>query len=55
VFVERDGRAEKRAVEIGMRNGIAAQIVNGLTAGERVVLHPSDRVADGERIRARAG
>lgn len=53
VFVERGGRAEKRAVSLGMRNGIEAQIVAGLDAGEHIVLHPSERIADGVRIRSR--
>ena len=31
----------------------AAEIVNGLREGERVVLHPSDRVVGGALIAAR--
>lgn len=53
VFVEEQGRARLRHVELGQRNGIEAQIAAGLAAGERVVLHPSDRVGDGVRIAAR--
>lgn len=53
VFVESGGRAELRHVEIGLRNGIAVEVTSGLEDGERVVLHPSDRVADGVRIAAR--
>jgi HlyD family secretion protein len=54
VFVARDGRAEKRAVEIGARNGIEAQVIGGIEVGENVLAHPSDRVTDGIRIRARS-
>lgn len=54
VFVASDGRAEKRAVEVGMRNGVDAQIVAGLESGETVIRHPSDRIAEGVRIRDRA-
>lgn len=54
VFVERQGRAEWRAVEIGQRNGVAAQIVTGVERGERVVVFPSDQVRPGARIRAAA-
>ena len=54
VFVERNGRAEVRAVDIGRRNGIEAQILAGLDRGDNVILHPSDRIVDGVRIRARA-
>jgi HlyD family secretion protein len=53
VFVDSGGRAELRHVEIGRRNGVAAEVVDGLENGERVVLHPSDRVTDGVRIAAR--
>jgi HlyD family secretion protein len=53
VFVAADGNAELRHVELGQRNGIAAEIVAGLNAGEQVILHPSDRVADGVRIAPR--
>jgi HlyD family secretion protein len=47
--VERD-RAWLRRVEIGVRNGDAAEVRAGLSAGERVVLYPSDAVADGVRV-----
>lgn len=53
VFVENDGRAQLRLVQLGQQNGVDAQIVSGLTAGERIVLHPSDRIANGSRITAR--
>lgn len=53
VFVADDGRAQRRSVKIGRRTGFEAQIVDGLHAGERVVVHPSDRVADGVLITAR--
>ena len=53
VFVESGGRARLRHVRLGQRNGTAAQILEGLKAGERIVLHPSDRVGDGVRVAAR--
>jgi len=53
VFVEEGGRAAMRRVEVGHRNGVRAELLAGLVAGERVVLHPSDRVAQGVRISAR--
>ena len=39
-----------RSVEIGHRNGLAAEVVEGLAEGERVLVHPSDAVEDGVRI-----
>ncbi|MEY2921354.1 MAG: hypothetical protein RL261_2659 [Pseudomonadota bacterium] len=53
VFVDRDGRARMQAVAIGHTNGIDAEVLGGITAGAEVVVHPSDRVADGARIVAR--
>jgi HlyD family secretion protein len=53
VFVESGGRAAMRNVELGRRNGLAAEIISGIEAGERVVVHPSDRVVDGARITGR--
>lgn len=53
VFVDEGGRAALRHVEVGRDNGIEALIVAGLEPGERVVLHPSDRVAEGVRLEAR--
>ncbi len=53
VFVNVDGRAELRHVGIGAKNQFEAEVTSGLEAGERVVLHPSDRVAPGVRIAER--
>ena len=53
VFIEEDGRAQKRAVQLGQSNGLMGEITDGLTEGERVVLHPSDRVVEGVKIEAR--
>jgi HlyD family secretion protein len=53
VFVLSGGRAESRHVSLGERNGVDAAIAGGLAEGERVVLHPSDRVANGVRLAPR--
>lgn len=50
VYVAQDGRAELRPLMLGERNADAAQVLQGLVAGEQVLLHPSDRVAPGVRI-----
>jgi HlyD family secretion protein len=34
-------------------NDEEAEIVSGLAAGERVILHPSDKVDEGVRVRER--
>ena len=55
VFVVEGGRARRRAVEVGARGAFDAEALDGLEAGERVILHPSDRVEDGVRVRPRGG
>lgn len=54
VFAVDGSRARLRVVEVGHRNGTEAEVRSGLRDGERVVLHPSDRLADGERIAPRS-
>jgi HlyD family secretion protein len=53
LFVEDAGRARLRTVKVGQRNGLEAQILSGLKAGDRVVAHPDEKVGDGVRIQAR--
>jgi HlyD family secretion protein len=53
VFVVQGGRARLRPVEIGQGNGLEAEVVSGLEAGERVIAHPGDRVAPGARVTER--
>ena len=50
VFVVEDGRARRRRVEVGHRNGLVAEIITGLRAGDRVITHPDDRIEDGVRV-----
>ena len=53
VFSYEAGRARLRLVKIGRRNGLEAQVLEGLTADTQVIVHPSDKVADGVLARAR--
>ncbi len=50
VYRVADGRAVERAVTVGRRSGLDAEILDGLTAGDRVIVHPDDRVAEGTRV-----
>jgi len=52
VFVADDGTAARRMVRVGGRNGSEAWIEDGLKPGERVIVYPSDSVADGTRVKA---
>lgn len=51
VFVIADRFARRRAVTVGHRNGLAAEIVSGLKEGERVIPHPDDKVKDGVEVK----
>ncbi len=53
VFVLRDGRAHASSIQIGHRNNRVAEVVSGLSAGDRVILHPSDRVKNGGSVSER--
>lgn len=44
------GRARLRTVRVGRSNGIDSEVLDGLRAGEQIVVYPGDKVADGTRI-----
>jgi HlyD family secretion protein len=50
VYCVREGTARLQRVKIGKRNGLDAQVLEGLTEGDTVIVHPSDRVIDGVAI-----
>ncbi len=52
-FRVEDGRAREVEVEVGERSDVEAQILSGLEPGDRVILYPGDRVADGNRVDVR--
>jgi len=53
VFSVSDGRARTTVARIGRRNAQQAEVLSGLSAGDRVVLHPSDRVKEGAAVSQR--
>ena len=53
VYVVENGRAVRRLVKVGERNGLEAEIIGGLTEGERIIVFPSDAVSDGVAVTAR--
>jgi HlyD family secretion protein len=55
VFTLRNGRAHTTVVQVGHRSARIAEVISGLSQGDEVVLHPSDRVAEGVRLSQRAG
>lgn len=53
IFAVKGGRARVTSVKIGSRNSRIAEVSSGLSEGDRVVLHPSDRVKDGVAVAQR--
>lgn len=55
VFAMEGGVARLRRLEIGQRNMTHVEVVNGISAGQPVVLYPSDAVHDGVAVAPRDG
>ncbi|MFN0051435.1 MAG: efflux RND transporter periplasmic adaptor subunit [Planctomycetales bacterium] len=53
VFRLMEQRAVLTPVEVGRRNGLAAEVLSGLSPGDIVIVHPSDRIAQGVKVRPR--
>ena len=51
VFVIENGRAGRRAIQIGQRGSLEAEVVQGLKPGETVIRHPSNDITDGTRVK----
>ncbi|MEM1414400.1 MAG: HlyD family efflux transporter periplasmic adaptor subunit [Myxococcota bacterium] len=45
-----EGTARVRPVTLGRRNGFEAEVTDGLAAGDRVIVHPGDALADGSDV-----
>jgi len=50
VYVAVDGVAHQRAVKPGHEGGLQVEVLNGLQAGDQVVLQPGTAVTDGTRV-----
>ena len=53
VYVVEGGEVREAGVELGHRDGRHAEVLGGVEPGAEVVLYPSDRLADGARVRRR--
>jgi HlyD family secretion protein len=53
VYAVEDGRARLTPVKIGHRNNRMVEVLEGLSEGRQVVLHPSDRIQHGIRVAER--
>jgi HlyD family secretion protein len=53
VYVVDGERAARRVVRLGQRNGLEAEVTEGLSEGDRIIVYPSDVVTDGVSVRPR--
>jgi membrane fusion protein (multidrug efflux system) len=53
VFVEEEGRARERPVELGILDGSRIQIVDGIEPGDRLIVEGQRALADGDSVRVR--
>jgi len=53
VFVVVDGTAQLRTIQIGPNNGIKAQVTQGLSESDRVILYPSSGLSAGMSVAER--
>ncbi|WOX05592.1 efflux RND transporter periplasmic adaptor subunit [Microbulbifer pacificus] len=53
VFKVVGDRAVRTEVEVGHNNGRVAEILSGISPGETIVLHPSERITDGVKLTER--
>jgi len=50
VFVIESDLAVRRSIQVGHRSDEAAEVLDGLTEGDQVVVFPSDQIDDGVRV-----
>lgn len=50
VFTVKNDRAQRRSVTVNHRSNFEAEIEKGLTAGEVVILHPTERVSERKQV-----
>lgn len=53
VYKVDNGVAVRPLVEIGQRSGLEAEVLSGVDAGQRIIVYPSDSIADGIKVQAR--
>lgn len=47
LYVVEEGMAKRREIQLGERNGLEAEVIEGVESGTRVIIHPSDTISDG--------
>lgn len=55
VFVDDDSEARMQTITLGRRNTLEAEVTEGLSQDDTVILHPSDAIVDGVAVMQRDG
>ena len=53
IYVVKEGIVEKRTLEVGRQNAFKAEILSGLSEGEKYVVYPNNLIKDGVKVEAR--
>ena len=53
MFVVEGGRTRLQPVTLGQRNDTHGQVIDGLSEGQTVVMHPPATLTDGVRVKVR--
>ena len=53
VFRVVNGVVHTQKVKVGRQNGLEAEILEGLSEGDEIVLHPSDQIDEGVKVKQR--
>ncbi len=53
VFIVEGDKAIERAVKVGQRNGLSAEILEGLKEGEPIITHPDNAIENGVAVKQR--
>ncbi|MDJ0619836.1 MAG: HlyD family efflux transporter periplasmic adaptor subunit [Calothrix sp. MO_192.B10] len=55
VFTVKDGKANRKQIKIGHRSDLSAEIQQGISRGEEVILHPTKKISHGIPVVGRGG
>lgn len=50
IFVEEDGVAREKSIDVGLRQGGNAQITSGLVSGDRAIVFGGSNLSDGDKV-----
>jgi len=53
VYKVENATAVRQSIDVGQRNGLEAEVLRGLVAGDQIVVYPSEAVAQGVRLTPR--